>query len=63
MKREEVYREQYYTITQLREAVAEYVHFYNHERPHQRLSYRTPVQVEEAYKEMLPNKGLGEEKQ
>lgn len=49
MKREQIYKNVYTGRKELMDAVEEYIHFYNHERPHQRLGMLTPVQAEEAY--------------
>jgi putative transposase len=45
VKYEEVYTKEYVSIEQAGAALAEYFRFYNHERPHQALDYRTPEQV------------------
>lgn len=49
MKREQIYQNVYTDREEIMDAVEEYIHFYNHERPHQRLGMLTPVQAEEAY--------------
>lgn len=49
MKREQIYQNVYTSRETLMDAVDEYIHFYNHERPHQRLGMLTPDQTEEAY--------------
>ena len=45
VKYEEVYLHSYETVAEAREALAEYFHFYNTERLHQSLGYRTPEEV------------------
>jgi putative transposase len=45
VKYEEVYRNDYRTVTHGRARLAGYFPFYNTERPHQALAYRTPSQV------------------
>jgi putative transposase len=45
VKYEEVYLKAYQDGREARAALAHYVHFYNHERPHQALGYRTPAMV------------------
>jgi len=45
VKYEEVYLNDYRTVTHGRERLADYFPFYNTERPHQALAYRTPSQV------------------
>jgi transposase InsO family protein len=49
MKRDQIYQNVYTGREALMDAVEEYVHFYNHERLHQRLGMLTPVQAEAAY--------------
>jgi len=48
-KREEAYRRDYSSEADFRKSVAEYVLFYNEQRPHQTLAYKTPVRFEELY--------------
>jgi putative transposase len=45
LKYEEVYLNDYASPRQARAGLARYFHFYNFERPHQALDYRTPAQV------------------
>jgi putative transposase len=45
VKYEEVYLQSYATPREARQSLARYFHFYNHERPHQALAYRTPAAV------------------
>lgn len=45
LKYEEVYLRDYASLAEARAGVASYFRFYNHERPHQSLSYRTPAAV------------------
>lgn len=45
MKYEEVYLHEYTSPRQAREQLSTYIHFYNHERLHQALDYRTPASV------------------
>jgi len=40
-----VYLHEAETVMQLEKGLAGYFTFYNHERPHQSLSYQTPAQV------------------
>ena len=49
MKREELYRYKYRSEREFRAAVERYVNFYNTERPHKTLHYKTPAQKEENY--------------
>ena len=45
VKYEEVYLADYANPREARNGLTRYFHFYNHERPHQALGYRTPAQV------------------
>jgi len=45
VKYEEVYPRSYGTPREARQSLAHYFQFYNHERPHQALAYRTPAEV------------------
>ncbi len=45
VKYEEVYLKEYSDAWQAVESLTRYFHFYNHERPHQSLGYRTPAEV------------------
>ena len=45
VKYEEVYLNAYESVSDLTVALERYFHFYNHERLHQSLRYRTPVEV------------------
>ena len=45
VKYEHVYLHEYETVPQLEKGLGEYFTFYNHERPHQSLSYQTPAEV------------------
>lgn len=45
LKYEEVYPNEYYTPREAREGINRYIDFYNYERPHQSLGYRTPAEV------------------
>ena len=45
IKYEEVYLKDYANPREARQGLGQYLAFYNHERPHQALDYRTPAQV------------------
>jgi putative transposase len=45
LKYEEVYLRDYGLVPEARAGIGRYFHFYNHERPHQSLGYRTPAAV------------------
>ena len=44
-KYEEVYLKAYESVAEARAGIGAYLNFYNTERPHQALDYRTPAQV------------------
>lgn len=46
MKREELYRTNYKSENELKESIKKYIEFYNSERPHSMLRYRTPDNAE-----------------
>ena len=48
IKYEEVYLKAYQNGTEARKGIGAYLAFYNQERPHQALSYRSPGQVFQA---------------
>ena len=45
VKYEHVYLYEYETVPELEKGLHKYFAFYNHERPHQSLSYQTPAEV------------------
>jgi putative transposase len=45
VKYECVYLQEWHSVLAIREALAQYFHFYNHERPHQSLAKLTPFMV------------------
>jgi putative transposase len=45
LKYEEVYLKNYASVTEARAGIAGYFRFYNHERLHQSLDYRTPAAI------------------
>ena len=45
VKYEEVYLNDYATVSEAKEGIGNYLHFYNQERPHQSLDYKTPAEV------------------
>lgn len=49
MKREEIYRTQYKSERQFRESIGHYIDFYNTQRPHSTLTYKTPDKFEALY--------------
>jgi len=53
LKWEELYRTNYRSVQEMKDCVAKYVEFYNMERPHATLGYRTP----DAWEAMLSERG------
>ncbi len=49
LKYEDIYIKRYETVRDLKEGVAQYFKFYNTERFHQNLSYRTPDEIHESF--------------
>ena len=45
LKYEDIYLKRYQTGSELRAGLTKYFHYYNHQRPHQSLGYRTPAKV------------------
>ena len=45
LKQEEVYRHAYETAAQVEKRIADYLRYFNEERPHQELDNRTPDDV------------------
>ncbi len=45
LKYEEVYLRDYRDVRESRSGISRYLNFYNYERPHQSLGYRTPAGV------------------
>ena len=45
LKQEEVYRGAYETVSEARKGIADYLRYFNEERPHQGLDNRTPDDV------------------
>ena len=48
LKYEEVYLKDYESVTEARGGIERYFRFYNHERLHQSLNYRTPAAIHRA---------------
>lgn len=45
VKYEDICLNDYASVPELETGLAHYFHFYNHDRPHQSLQYRTPAEV------------------
>jgi putative transposase len=58
LKYEEVYLKDYRSVAELESGLMSWFRFYNHERPHQSLEYRTPAEV---YQEARRGSGWAEE--
>jgi putative transposase len=54
IKYEEVYLHEYSTPREARQSLAQYIQFYNHDRPHQALGYQTPAAL---YRRSTPTEG------
>ena len=48
VKYEEIYLNEYQNVSHLKQSLKKYFHFYNTERPHQSLKYRTPAELNRA---------------
>lgn len=57
VKQEEVYLKEYRDVWEAEESLRRYFEFYNFERPHQSLSYRTPFEVYQNGLKTKENKG------
>lgn len=49
MKREELYRYKYPTVAEFKRSIDKYINFFNSERPHKTLKYKTPNVYEENF--------------
>ena len=49
MKKEELYRRNYHSVEEFKDCVGKYTTFYNDQRPHSRLRYRSPNAYESMY--------------
>lgn len=49
MKKEELYRIQYHSDKEFNERINRYIDFYNNERPHSTINYKTPNRYEELF--------------
>ena len=45
VKYEEVYLKNYQNVREAKQGISDYMNFYDQERPHQSLNYRTPAEV------------------
>lgn len=53
LKKEELCRRRYRSERELKEYIKEFIIFYNERRPHEKLNYKTPNEVETAYVQSL----------
>lgn len=60
LKYEEVYLKACDDISQARRSIAEWINFYNHERPHQALSYNTPWEIYGKVPRFAPERGASD---
>ena len=49
LKKEELYRRRYKSEIDMIQGIHRFINFYNNERPHSTLQYKTPVQKEQEY--------------
>lgn len=56
MKKEELYRTNYHSETEFKERIEQYVKFYNTERPHPTLGYKTPNSYEKQFYNLISRK-------
>ncbi|MBS6272286.1 MAG: integrase core domain-containing protein [[Clostridium] leptum] len=49
LKKEELYRRHYKSGIDMIQGIHRFINFYNNERPHSTLQYKTPVQKEQEY--------------
>ena len=45
VKQEEVYLKEYADVWEAEESLSKYFYFYNYERPHQALGYKSPFEI------------------
>lgn len=57
VKYEEVYLKEYRDVWETQDGLRKYFDFYNHERPHQSLGYKTPFEIYQAGLKIQENKG------
>lgn len=58
IKQEEVYIKAYDSVQDAYQNIKAYIHFYNNERPHQSLGYKTPAEVYFQHTNINPNTSL-----
>lgn len=58
VKQEEVYLKEYLDVWEAEESLRKYFSFYNYQRPHQSLGYKTPFEVYQADLKIRENKGV-----
>ena len=58
VKYEEAYLKAYESVAEARAGIGTYLGFYNSERPHQTLDYRTPAQVFEEGRNQVHQPGM-----
>jgi len=56
VKREELYRTNYHSVDEFKKCLVRYMEFYNNERPHTTLCYKTPNAYECTYYERIESK-------
>jgi transposase InsO family protein len=59
LKQEELFRKNYRSIKEFKDNLSKYMDFYNNERPHQTLHYKTPNAYERLFFEQDPSEKIG----
>lgn len=49
LKKEEIYRSQYSSLNHFKDNIEKYMNFYNNERPHSTINFKTPNAYEQAF--------------
>jgi putative transposase len=57
VKQEEVYVQEYLDVWEAEESLRKYFYFYNYQRPHQSLGYKTPFEIYQKGLKIKENKG------
>lgn len=57
VKQEEVYLKEYLDVWEAEESLRKYFYFYNYQRPHQSLGYKTPFEIYQKGLKIKENKG------
>ena len=58
LKKEEMYRRNYQSISDFKSSIKKYINFYNEQRPHKANNYLSPNKKEELYYKKLQESGV-----